>query len=358
MKIGIVTFHNAHNYGAILQSIALKNAITNLGHNVQIVDYHNEINDAFYRTNWRSIISGLKSNLLSSRYIIQRTMLCLAKERRYKIFQKNILKYCKPIKLSDLNPEILVFGSDQIWNEAITGKDLTYYGEISAYPDVKKISYAASLGFGSEQSLKNNKNLLLDFKAIGVREQSLQDSLQHIGIKSELNADPTLLLSAAEWDDIFDLKDEPKGDYLFVYAIRNRKRVIELAQRICTNNNLKVIELFSFEYFPNSPKLNKNSYASVRDFVRLLRNAKAVITDSFHGTVFSIIYGKPFISAKLGNKGDDRLYSILKLLNLESHFNEPELFDSNWMEEINDSSIEKLDGLRQKSLSYLKKSLI
>lgn len=356
MKVGIITFSNALNYGAILQTVALRYAIDKLGHKGIIIDYHNKAIDDYYRIKWRSVIGGLKSRPWILPTVMKRAVTEIGRTLRNRKFSRLIEELCRPLPLDVAESDVLVFGSDQIWNGIITGQDTFYYGDISG-TKAKKIAYAASLGFGKEEFLNNNKKLLLDFKAIGVREKSLRQSLAEIDIQSELNADPTLLLSQNDWNKVFDFKEEKCGNYIFVYAIRSRTKVLAAARRIARANKCKIIELNSNESFSFESVFSAVGYATPRDFVRLLKNSRAVITDSFHGTVFSIIYNKPFISAMLGNKSDDRIHSLVSTLGLESHFIDLDCIESTMPTPLAATVTEKLVQLKSDSIEFLTRNI-
>lgn len=320
MKIGIVTFHNAHNYGAILQTTALKTFITNLGHKCFIIEHDNEKITGSYKPSFKAIFKDLGYNPYNFFKIIPRFIFYLSKNLRYKIFARSINNLYHAIPLKESKPDLIVFGSDQIWNGQITGNDKFYYGQIEASSNIKRISYAASIGFGSNQFLKDNKDLLENFESLGVREESLQEELKKLNYGATLNVDPTLLLNSEEWDEIFNFKDKEIKDYIFVYAMRSRDKVLKLAKQIAKHTGHKIVEVRANTSLNWNSLFNTGSYGSVRNFVKKLRNARAVITDSFHGTVFSIIYEKPFYSVKLGDGGDDRVDNLLKTFNLRDHF--------------------------------------
>lgn len=359
MRVGIVTFNNAYNYGAILQALALKYAIGKLSHSSVIIDYHNVVVDEYYKFNWRRLIGGLKSRPWNFPIIFQRFVVEIARQVRKRLFKKSIINLSAPVPIEKANVDALVFGSDQIWNEYITGHDTFYYGNVENFYKTK-LSYAASLGFGDNEFLKKNQTSLSEFKAIGVRESSLKKALLEIGIESELNADPTLLLTKQEWEDLLDLNSSSKnttlGKYVLVYAIRDRNKGLEVANRITKDNGYRIIEINSFEGFCFKSVFSKIGYYTPIDFVRLIKNAHVIVTDSFHGTAFSIIFNKPFISIKLGTKSDDRISSLVTTLGLESHFLGVDMINE-MPSPLEASVVEKLANFRNTSLDFLKSNL-
>ena len=324
MKIGIGTFHNAHNYGAILQTVALKTFIAKLGHDCFVIDHKNRIIEEGYRPSYKSLFKDFDRKPWTFYKIVPRFILFISLKKRYKMFERSIARLYNAKPLSELNPDLIVFGSDQIWNEYLIGDDMFYYGVIEDIRKVKKISYAASLGFGPIDFLKKNKSLLEEFQHLGVREKSLQDELKKIGLSSTLTIDPTLLLSVKDWNEIFqlDMVNIVK-DYILVYGMRKRKEVLKIAKKISKETGLRILEVRSNSNLNLHSTFSPNFYTSVRGFLKKIKEAKVIITDSFHGTVFSIIFGKPFYSIKYGETGDDRAVNLLQEFNLENHFITP-----------------------------------
>lgn len=359
MKVGIVTFHNAHNYGAILQSIALKNVIQELGYDCEIVDYQNNNIKNNYRVNLYSLITGLKRNPWRVDIMLSRIPFFVARFIRSQIFKFSIKKYCTPISLKNFKPELFVFGSDQIWNGNITGDDDFYLGNIPGFDSTDKVSYAASLGLGKKSFLYQNKILLKTFRKLGVREESLMRSLEKIGLESTLNIDPTLLLPPQKWERILSLSPHEKTDkeYVLIYAMRDRNAVLEIASRISKESDIPIKEIKSKKYFSVEDIFTPNGYASVREFVRLIRNASIVITDSFHGTVFSILFNTPFYSVSLKDKGDDRIQNLIEKLKIDGHFETPKNIASIVPDKISDNVYLNLKDLRNHSIQFLIETL-
>lgn len=360
LKIGIITFHRAANYGAMLQCFALKTILKLLGYDsVEVIDYRNQVIENYYNYKWSACLrnisfspSGLKRLLCSTLY----TYLCKRRLHNFRLFEN---KYLIPSELPYYNYDYIIFGSDQIWNVGITQDDDTYFGKVDA-EKVKKISYAGSLGHGDLEAFKSKIELLKQFKAIGVRETKLKQILNDLGINSSCCLDPTLLLTSECWLNHLDLpiKRASIRSSLLVYCIRDKDRTFKAAKKLAMHMNLKVVLLEAIDTLDLRGIGNDASYYGPREFVRCFNEADYVITDSFHGTVFSILFHKPFISCRLNDGRDGRADSILTQLGLLSQFIEPEQISTQSFAGIDYSLCDGgLEYLRNESVRFLKESI-
>lgn len=278
MKIGILTFHTALNYGAVLQAYASVRFLKSRGHEVFVVDYRNRgvsrYFSPFYWDNNRLKKEGV-------RYVAKYPfMVCsrLKKTREFYRFITDNLPLCSCREAEGL--DLLFVGSDQIWNKQLTdGKDPVYYGE--EFPSVRKVTWAASAG----KVMPDNddiQSLIRRFEFISVREQSLADRIPH----SVLLPDPTLMLSHQEWKK---LVHPVTGRYLLAYPMAHVEEVMEVANRKAQEMGVSVKVI--------SPviKLGSNwiQTASPEDFISLIFSAEYVVTSSFHGAVFSLVFERP-----------------------------------------------------------------
>ncbi len=360
LKIGIITFHRAANYGAMLQCFALKTILKLLGYDsVEVIDYRNQAIENYYNYKWSACLrnisfspSGLKRLLCSTLY----TYLCKRRLHNFRLFEN---KYLIPSKLPYYNYDYIIFGSDQIWNVGITQDDDTYFGKVDA-EKVKKISYAGSLGHGDLEAFKSKIELLKQFKSIGVRETKLKQILNDLGINSSSCLDPTLLLTSECWLNHLDLpiKRASIRSSLLVYCIRDKNRTLKAAKKLAMQMNLKLVLFEAIDTLDLRGIGNDASYYGPREFVRCFNEADYVITDSFHGTVFSILFHKPFISCRLNDGRDGRADSILTQLGLLSQFIEPEQISTQSFAGIDYSlCVGGLDHLRNESVRFLKESI-
>lgn len=357
-QVGIITFHRAHNYGAVLQAYALQKTIETLGYNISFFDYQHEEIEKVYRLfpalGKENIINYLK-RLVNTGLDFNR------KKERYKAFNKFI---DSNFKLSDSkilqNFDVVVLGSDQIWNPEYTnGYVDTHFGRHRNLNSKKIISYAASLGQsnleGEELAEFSEKLSIID--TLGVREDSLKEMIvsECPARDVEVNLDPTLLLDKSDWDSICDDRviNEP---YVLVYEVKYNDLTKSAIEFIEKNYGLKAIILSARTNY----KIPKEyiTGASPLQFLSLFKYADFVITTSFHGTVFSVINNKPFITLAFGDHTDVRSKSLLSKVGIDCRIID-RIEDFSIVEEpINyEYANNKLKELRQESINYLIKCL-
>lgn len=360
MKVGILTLHNAINYGATLQALALQQYIDSLGVNVEIIDYRNKHIDEKY---WKSdnylypIKIILKGHIRSG---IQELKETIVNRNQYSRFRKKYLHYIKQnMKLSKPytsqlliteNPySIIIVGSDQVWNTKITGNDSVYF--LKNISNIKKISYAASgLKQGENQDLVDS---ISRFDSISVRESSTLKNLSEIQRNLvKIVCDPTMLYPGEFWKKrIGDRKIA--CNYIFVYSIWKNPELIVFVNNMAKFYNLKIVWLTGVE---RTVKVEKKLYSSVTpdDFLNFIAYADKVVVNSFHGTVFSILFKKDFFAFNSGNRVND-LLSTLDICN--RGFTRPDI-DFEKIEKINWEYIDiKLEELRQSGRKFLIESL-
>lgn len=319
MKIGILTYHRAHNYGAVLQCYALKSYLNSLGHSTIVVDYKPSYfhYGLFVWYKWLSINPFKMIKKIETQFHTFHIS-----KKRYEAFDHFINDYIAPQKVN-LNKEhndidIFVFGSDQIWRKNGESFDPIFWGDFCAAKHAKLISYAASMGRSSLSDTEQHqvRSWLKNFSSIMVRENSLKDLLAPLTEKNvEVVADPTLLLSQQEWDKIA-VKPKHKRPYVLVYQVIEHPSAIEIAKEAAKELDADIIEIAS------KVKSIKNEHqmifdASPCEFLGWISSASFVVTTSFHGTAFSIIYKKPFVSIKQNLPSDLRISSILESFDLQ-----------------------------------------
>lgn len=320
MKVCIVTFQSAYNYGAVLQAYALQEYVNCNFAEAVILDYHNKnIDDSYRVPTINDFISKPKNVIFKS----MQTILYKGKRQKIDKFRNKYLsltKYYDKANITDANDEADVFitGSDQVWNYLITGKDSTYYLDFAS--NKPKCSYAASFGVADipgefEQFYKKN---IKKIDWISVREEVGVSLAQKFASKDiSMLPDPTLLVDKQKWESIM-LKPEIGKKYILVYKITKADQLLVFARKISKMTGLPIL------FVPNDIKdglvgeLRTN--VGPREWLGLIHGAEYVITNSFHGTVFSILFAKKFfaeISEKV-NPSTSRLQSLLKLFNMEN----------------------------------------
>lgn len=344
MKIGVLTFHNSRNYGAVLQAYALCSVIEELGGEVEIVNYKSENIEKNLQI-WNPTKNFIKSVLQSVFRYRKKRAFNSFERRMLKIDKKSIDRKCV---IDELNKyDAVIVGSDQVWNRKITANDEVYF-----LPNIKgkKISYAASVGDTVELSTYDVENIK-NFDYVSVRESKLNKTLVSQGIVSYECCDPTILAGIKPFEDIVS-KLQKKEGYVFVFMIWKSPTLLENAKKFAKDKGLKLIDnKSSFEFF---------LHCKPEDFLSWIKNASYVFTNSFHGTVFSLLFHKRFVSSVYKNNGEQnlRVKELMSYLGCESNL----IFDENQnVKEINELDYAAIDKkmqiLRNKSYSFLNDSL-
>lgn len=318
MKIGILTFHCAHNYGAVLQAYALQEKLKEMGADVQVIDYRPDYILNTYTTRFGFVQGGLIANIKN---IFAYLLLYPFKALRARIFNKFINKQLiltKRVKNSIPDDfDFYVFGSDQIWNTDITkGVDNVFWGNFKVKNNAKKITYAASKG----EAMYDNEHFkviiksLKNFTNISCREEELINIIQPYGDKEMLlSVDPAFILSRKRWEALA-INPQNKSKYVLIYQVRSDNKTYQLANNIAHQLNANVIEVPSWIYWEYYG--NKYIATSPFEFIGLIKNAECIITTSFHGVAFSLIFNRNFYAIDVTNGHDKRIINLLKSLNL------------------------------------------
>ena len=361
MKVGVITFHSANNYGATLQTWALQKVLKGLGVEAGVINYHPDVIDILYDP--MQLSRGMKRYAKMMKIALRRRESLVRYNRFQKFLHKNFnligdFRSYKELAAARLGLDAYIVGSDQVWNPThIGGYDPAYYLEF-AEEGSKRLSYAASIGsdYINPKYEDKMKKALADFSAISVRERSIQDAISRLsGKQASLVLDPTLLLSREDYDEI-KVKSRIKEPYILLYMIEKNPQVISLANKLSVSLGMPVIQRRPTKGLTN--ELPPFYTADAGQFLGLIEGASVVVSNSFHGTVFSIIYGKPFISMLHSDTGS-RVVDLLTELGLQSHI----LYDLADFDDFSkyvppDKGVEtRLAKLRQESLDFLKKSL-
>lgn len=363
MKIGILTFHCAHNYGAVLQCYALQETLKEMGHDVEVIDYKPDYLIRPYKVFDIHRFLSRNPYLLLKR-LIKEVLLLHTRTIHYTAFHSFISKRLHISttingKNIPADYDIYIFGSDQIWNPQISkGFEPIYFGYLPFPKSTKKyVAYAASMECSSLSREYEifYRNALENFDAISVRESALAKLLQPLTYKKiEVVLDPTLLIKSRIWMHLAKTPNINKK-YVLVYQILHNERTATIAQSVAQQLNAMVIEIKS----PQKIYSSKHELAceSPESFLGWIKNASCIITTSFHGTAFSIIFNRPFYSIALNGWGDSRSRSLLQSVGLEDRMitgeNEPKFSKVDYSK-----ANLKISGLREASLNFLIESTI
>lgn len=324
MKVKIITRHAVANYGSILQAFATQKAIEKLGYDSEIINYirydeqGKNISDTMLRRNkkWnRNFITRFIYKLLQTP-VYNGSYKKFAKFRKGFLNESNVLYSCDEDLKELPDADVYCTGSDQVWGKiGNVDYDKNYF--LDFVPEGKKcISYASSFGKSqiSNELINNLNNLLKKYSHITVREDSAVELLKKMNMNSSQVLDPTLLLNRSEWEDVINNTLKSK-DYVLIYQLHEDKKLEKYAQEFAKKVNKPLIRIsISLLYKFKSGKL---AYLPTpNEFLEYFKNCEYVITDSFHATVFSIIFNKKFVDILPLGTGT-RIVSLLKLLGLE-----------------------------------------
>ncbi len=333
MKVGIITFNSAHNYGAVLQVWALQEKLKSEGHQVEVINYRIPAIDNLYQVyvpRWISGNSMVNRACHKLQYMKARVRIP-EKSKRYKKFENfinNVLPTTVPyhsyeaLKNAKFDYDLMITGSDQVWNGNITRGISGAYFLAFGDEKVKRISYAASIGkdaFDEEEKVVVQKYLKeLDY--ISVREEKAKTAVEELTDKEvDLVLDPTLLLDREKYDTLKKPFPVKGGDYIFVHNVHLVKvdaRLNAIVEEISKRTGLPVVNNRADYSFKN--EIGKFSAGGPEEFLGVIDGAKFVITNSFHATVFSTIYEKKFITVP-HFKNPDRMRNLLQMFGLENH---------------------------------------
>ena len=362
--IGILTFHDAANYGAVLQAYALCTFVSRtVGTDAKIIDYHCE---KIVRA------SSLKAQLRSSnplKHIVKCIVMGGKLKETLKGFEKfrNDYFHLSPksygpstrFEIGD-DFDVIIVGSDQVWNAALTGSDFTYLLDFCS-EKVNKLSYAASIGDipKDEKTILMLKKYLSSFNHISAREYSMAQWIQGtLGLKCSINIDPVLLIPSRQWAEMTQ-NDHFEGKYVLCYNVQDStlmKDYIEIAKTIAKKNGWKVKYLSTNGHLKNRKGIEIENAATPSRFLSLIQHAEYVVTDSFHGTAFSILFHRNFYVAS-NVKRIDRIRDLLSLTSLSDRMIDANSFgnycsvkSSTWahVDEV-------IDSERSKSAIYFQK---
>lgn len=327
METKTITSHDVYNYGASLQAYSLQQFLLENGHDNEIIDYKPPYSRARYNfwyisprykfSNWKLLWLPVCLFLAPKRFkTIQR-------KYSFDVFTKNYLRLTsdrymdyQSLENACLKADAFIVGSDQVWNsDHINGRDPANYLSF-VHNGAKKISYAAS--FGMDHIYSGYENLVRDnlktFDLITVRESHGLSILSKLGLEGKHVVDPTLLHDKEWWEK--HCIEKSTEDYLLVYDFGKSDKIRDIAIRIAKDKGLKIYAINDFTTH-NYADVNINNAGPI-EFISLISGAKFFISNSFHGTIFSIIFEVPFLVVKRteGNV-NSRMESLLRMVNIE-----------------------------------------
>lgn len=374
MKIGILTQPLHNNYGGLLQNYALQTVLKRLGHDVYTINVKSKNSTKFIR--FASILKRSAQRLLGQQVRVRTWATAQEAEvisqhtrqfvNRNIVTTESITRKLDSNLLNNYNFGAYIVGSDQVWRPKYSPQLPTYFLDfLENNTDVIKLAYAASFGVDdwefTESQTVEFKRLAKLFNAISVREDSGAELCKkYFDVDATHVLDPTMLLDKEVYISLVEkdnIKESPGN--LFTYILDSSDEKNSIVKTIANNYNLRPFSVMQTKRFSDKDRqgINDCVFPPVEEWIRGFMDAQFVVTDSFHGTVFSILFNKPFVS--IGNKGRglSRFTSLLKMFNLEDRL----IFNSKYYNLDNLDSIDSerinliLRDEREKSLRFLNK---
>lgn len=369
MKIGIVTFHRAYNFGALLQAYALKQFLSECQHDVEFVDYMHSAHTHCYRV-FKLPQFDCKKVLRYWRFpphLLFNLIGIIPHLRNKPYFDRFIDKYIqedKPRRYTEKTLpvqekfDVLMSGGDQIWSAHCAGLvDLDPVCFLQGFSEnCKRISYASS-GDSSYTSAQMDfiQRTLQTFAHVGVREQEMKDLLRKAGIAAEQVVDPVFLLSAEHWGKMLKPPPVKRRKTVFVYDINNNRKTRELAKEIARIHNAEIILMAGYDPMPS--QLLSSVPGGPEEFLSNLFHADYVVTNSFHALAFSLIFQKQFWVNGVC-KNPQRQKSLLKRVGLEERYCDQGIKTAIALPVIDYLQVApRLDGLIKQSQAFLLNAL-
>ena len=360
MKIGILTIHAAYNYGSALQAVASCQAIKEItGSVTEIIDYQPDSIMSMYSLDLRKNVGGIKEFIKFIFSIKSRKQ----KKKAFDLFWKkeNCLSkniYYDSNDLFNANDvyDSFVVGSDQVWNPDIVGDAFGDFCLEFVSDDKNRYAYASSFGvrnIGKEQLEKLNLSLK-KFKAIAVREREAKNMLDlNIQKHARIVCDPVFLLTKDQWRNRM-IKMILPSNYILVYCVEVDKELQTIIKEMSRRLELPIVDV-GYATNPQNYMGMHNDNVGPGEFLYAINNAEYVITNSFHGTAFSIIFRKQFL-VKAHSKRGVRMENILDICGLSDRMvREDDELDKVFsrLTKINPERNDNLDSYIQNSKEYI-----
>lgn len=339
MRIGYITLSCAHNYGAVLQAYALGYFLNEHGYEAELIDYVTER----YQIDNPDFV--FKSTVRWRKNIGTRFLWKITKHRNEikcrECFNKFVNQYIPKTKTyisnEDLKQHLPLFdlfisGSDQIWNTDFSWDskpDLPYF--LDFVPEsIPKIAYSSSFG---KARLKDDeqdeiKHLLSKYSAIAVREYTGKDIVEKLGLQAKVVVDPTLLCNRKVWDELASKKIINRP-YILLFQIFPNDELKKTAKRIAKKKGMKLVIVSANPMHRKKLGMKAIFLTKVENWLSYIKYANYVLTDSFHGSVFSILFNRQFVS-NINVMGTSRITGLLDSLNLTDRKTKDLSFDSIW----------------------------
>lgn len=380
-KIGLCVCYDTKNFGSQLQVLATQEMVKELGYDYEIIRYGKKLTPSFLL---KSVPRLLNPNFLSGKIRKLKKNRALKKypdirknvkirNQRFERFAKKYFDHMSPVykgwaelEKGTENYDAFLCGSDQLWLPGNLGSHF-YTLEFVPY-EKSKIAYATSFGVSRIPwyQKKRTARYLERFQALSTREVRGSEMIQELaGLSSSVVCDPTLLFDAEQWSKLIPVRPVVKEPYIFCYFLGTNPKHRKIALELKKATGLKVVTIPFLDHFVQEDvKFGDRRLYDVdaEDFVNLIRHAEYVLTDSFHGSVFSILHHRQFITLNRfddnsGNSRNSRIDSLCALLGLSGRRYHGDIQNA-IQGQIDYEAVEKkLSDLRADSILYLKNAL-
>ena len=365
MKVALLSFHNAYNYGAALQAYALQEATEELGVQSEYINYVNEHRRTAYDMNCQFREAIQKKNYARAVRVLLGTPFIKSRGAKFKRFYREFLRKTEKIyhcsseaqELNDLYDKFIV-GSDQVWNTENNGEDTAYLLDFIQDP-MKKVSYSSSFGMSRipERFQEKYRQCIMQIGRLAVRENAGVKIVKELtGREAHLVLDPVFLVDAEQWNKLCGPEKRLRKKYVFFYTNNGG----QIKDFISTGYSMKEVHshILSSYVTPKDflkPSVKVRVSMSPNDFLREIASAELVVTASFHCLAFAILYHKPFCVILTGNRGkDERLLNLLEITGLKSRI----ITADTTAEQINETiDFSRVDQLLKPYLDYSKEYL-
>ncbi len=383
MKIGVITIEQVGNFGAELQCYATQKVLQNIGCDAEIIDYcyykdyrykDSKMSEPFVPMTFRERIFYVVKYRIVNRFVDNVLVFfnssIARRNKRFSAFHAENTKMSKrymsmpELYEASMDYDVFVTGSDQVWNPSAHSSIEPYFLTF-APENAKKISFAASFGVSDiDSNLRERyKDYLSRYDIISVREQNACNIVKQLVDKDvECVLDPTLLLTKDEWMKVAKQYDNIPERYVLVYTLFESPAIFNLAKRIAREKGISVLRIAKRAYFVSRIDGIRNiSDAGPAEFITLIAGADYVVTDSFHGTAFSVNLGIPFsvvVSSK--KKNNSRMVSLLDVVGLGKHLitDDCDIESVEYEVSIDIKVVNQtVEAARNKSIDFLKRAI-
>lgn len=343
MKVGIITIHNSPSYGACLQTFALWKYISGIGVDCEVIDLRRPTHSDYRKSkhfrpmrvqavSWKGQMTSRIQRIINK---IRKNRSQSVKKQRFEHFNQQIHFSRRYRGLDELyvNPpqfDVYITGSDQVWNPMQPYCMEPYFLTFVNNPDSMKISYASSIGLDDLRPTEKEKfaSWLESYDAIGVREVAAQKLIASFSSKPTTRVlDPTFLLKREYWEGMA-IVPQIKRSYILLFSLSYHPRLIRFAHEMSKQINSALVIIAPISDLLEEDCIVVND-AGPKEFLGFIQDAVMTITDSFHGTVFSMLMGRGNFYSYIGknNKKGSRIIDLLNLFHLENHLLSPSLQD-------------------------------